>query len=399
MENCRRDTSYAHVSPNPSPAANAAGSLVPVIAARQKIMALAALTLGSFFAPIRTLALIPHSAPLASSQSALDQSSLAAVLTLSDAAVSGMCRNDPVNNFDPLGLAPVWMHRLGIWLDKRLGYDEMAAQDEADYVAEHGPRRECYISAAPERRYLASPVLLAPDHGAKSLRQADLLAPSHFIGTPMGEQMVQLQSEMIVGAFAEPGIALGLAELGHVCRIGRLMVGTERLSLAQARQIEFLSQHLKSAPLAGLGPGVAYEGSLYRIVREGYDPLAIHPGNIAASHRYTPSGYGGIYFSSGRRIAESEILGNAGTLSGTRLYSYDKKLLNLLDLTDPKMRASLGVKLEDLTRIGGIRAWRYEVTQPLGVWAREQGYSGIIAPAAQADGGVNLIIFDTGPLP
>ena len=104
MENCRRDTSYAHVSPNPSPAANAAGSLVPVIAARQKIMALAALTLGSFFAPIRSAALLSHSAPLASSQSALDQSSLAAVLTLSDAAVSGMCRNDPVNNFDPLGL-------------------------------------------------------------------------------------------------------------------------------------------------------------------------------------------------------------------------------------------------------------------------------------------------------
>ena len=50
---------------------------------------------------------LSHSAPLASSQSALHLSSPAAVLTLSDAAVSGMCRNDPVNNFDPLGLA--WM--------------------------------------------------------------------------------------------------------------------------------------------------------------------------------------------------------------------------------------------------------------------------------------------------
>ena len=103
--NCVRPKSCAPPLPT-SPASATADRLELVTLLRQNLVALAALLLCVLFAPIRTAAMIPHSAPLASSQSALDQSSPAAVLTLSDAAVSGMCRNDPVNNFDPLGLEP-----------------------------------------------------------------------------------------------------------------------------------------------------------------------------------------------------------------------------------------------------------------------------------------------------
>jgi RES domain-containing protein len=66
----------------------------------------------------------------------------------------------------------------------------------------------------------------------------------------------------------------------------------------------------------------------------------------------------------------------------------------LLDLTNPAVRQNLGVSLGDLTRTGGTRAWRYEVTQPLGAFAQKNGYNGIVAPSAQADGGLNVILFN-----
>lgn len=48
--------------------------------------------------------------------------------------------------------------------------------------------------------------------------------------------------------------------------------------------------------------------------------------------------------------------------------------------------------LEDLVRTSGVD--NYEVTQPLGRFAREQGYSGTIAPPARSNGGLNLILFE-----
>ena len=36
----------------------------------------------------------------------------------------------------------------------------------------------------------------------------------------------------------------------------------------------------------------------------------------------------------------------------------------------------------------------YTVTQSIGAAARTQGYSGILFPAARADGGVNIVVFN-----
>jgi hypothetical protein len=55
----------------------------------------------------------------------------------------------------------------------------------------------------------------------------------------------------------------------------------------------------------------------------------------------------------------------------------------------------LGVSLGDIVRQGGAEAWRYEKTHSLGRLARQMGYKGIIAPSAQADGGLNLILFSS----
>jgi RES domain-containing protein len=140
--------------------------------------------------------------------------------------------------------------------------------------------------------------------------------------------------------------------------------------------------------------GVSFEGSLYRAVGPGHDPLLIHPGNISASHRFTAPGQGGLYFGSGGRIVEAEFVGNGSSLAGQQLHAFPNSSVNgLLDLTNPAVRQNLGVSLGDLTRTGGTRAWRYEVTQPLGAFAQKNGYNGIIAPSAQADGGLNVILF------
>lgn len=69
------------------------------------------------------------------------------------------------------------------------------------------------------------------------------------------------------------------------------------------------------------------------------------------------------------------------------MYSYDVTLTNMLDVSNPTVRAQLGIKLDDI--IGE----NYDVTHLIGRYAYDNGYNGIIAPSARADGGVNIILF------
>lgn len=59
-----------------------------------------------------------------------------------------------------------------------------------------------------------------------------------------------------------------------------------------------------------------------------------------------------------------------------------------IDVSNPTTRSKLGVSLDDL--IGDD----YTVTHAIGRYAYDNGYTGIIAPSARADGGVNIILFD-----
>ncbi len=56
---------------------------------------------------------------------------------------------------------------------------------------------------------------------------------------------------------------------------------------------------------AGLPDAVAFEETLYRAVGAAHDPLKIHPGNIAASHRYTNPGQGGLYWRAAADMRQS----------------------------------------------------------------------------------------------
>lgn len=144
--------------------------------------------------------------------------------------------------------------------------------------------------------------------------------------------------------------------------------------------------------------GATFEGGLYRSVPEGRNPLEIHPifNTEKAIHRYTGEGQGGLYLGSSQRIVNSEFTGNGASIEGLVNNHYSVKIDGLLDLTNPSVRSELGVSLDDLVRTGGTKEWRYEITNPLGRYAEDSGYNGIIAPAAQADGGVNIILFNSG---
>lgn len=132
---------------------------------------------------------------------------------------------------------------------------------------------------------------------------------------------------------------------------------------------------------------------MYRAVPDGGDALDISY-SVNANGRYTAPGQGGLYFASNARTVEAEFLNNGSSLINRTLHSFSSSSVdNLLDLSSPVQRQQLGISLNDLTRTGGTEAWRYEVTQQLGAFAQKNGYSGIIAPSAQADGSVNLILF------
>ena len=136
--------------------------------------------------------------------------------------------------------------------------------------------------------------------------------------------------------------------------------------------------------------GATFEGTIYRSVDSRYDPLEMSQYTIDSNHRYTEAGVPGLYFSSGEKIVKAE-LGNYDVFdfSNRTMYSYDVKLTNMLDVSNPSVRSRLGISLDSI--IGES----YDVTHAIGRYAYSNGYNGIIAPSARADGGVNIILFNT----
>ena len=135
--------------------------------------------------------------------------------------------------------------------------------------------------------------------------------------------------------------------------------------------------------------GATYEGTIYRSVDSRYDPLEMSQYTINSNHRYTESGVPGLHFSSGEKIVKAE-LGNYDVFdfSNRTMYSYDVRLSNMLDVSNPSVRSQLGISLESIVGEG------YDVTHAIGRYAYSNGYNGIIAPSARADGGINIILFN-----
>jgi RES domain-containing protein len=219
-------------------------------------------------------------------------------------------------------------------------------------------------------------------------------------GVQTGE-LVWSVASLVLGVATGVGAAIkGVASLTRVLRAATAMSRSAAaggaaagLSTAEASLASRLGESMRAA-IRGLPRPVTFEGRLYRAVGDGHDPLLVHPGNVSANHRYTGPGQGGLYFGRTREVVEAEFVGNNSSLAGKTVHVFDNQSIpGLLDLTSPAVRESLGVSLADITRRGGTTAWRYEITQPLGRWAQQNGYSGIIAPSAQASG-VNVIVFN-----
>jgi len=192
---------------------------------------------------------LPYATEVASFQSTSlqTQSDYVPIPIDSDSSFAGQkCRNDPVNVTDPLGLHE-FTYKYG-------GGDEdfSASSFVPSLVPKRAPSRPmCFISSAPVRQYRDVEILRAPEAGTKYLRQADMLVPSHFIGTPMGEQMAQFESELIVGALAQPGLSIVGQTLWKGGRIGWLLAAEGR-SIQTARQIITLSDELATAPIVSV---------------------------------------------------------------------------------------------------------------------------------------------------
>lgn len=142
--------------------------------------------------------------------------------------------------------------------------------------------------------------------------------------------------------------------------------------------------------------GVTYEGPLYRNVGTKEDgtpinPLATSDYTRDADYRYTQPGTDGLYFASSQHIVDAEIAhyGKDPYSPYRTTYIYDNvKLDNMLDVTDSRTRERLGVEL------GQLLSDDYTITHQVGEYAKTHGFTGVIAPSARGDGGVNLVIFN-----
>ena len=109
--------------------------------------------------------------------------------------------------------------------------------------------------------------------------------------------------------------------------------------------------------------------------------------NIAANHRYTAPGNGGVYSSIEPETALMEI-SHYGAHDGRVLVTKDFTFNKVLDLTKSSVRKQMGVTIKEITSDS------YNVTHELGQYAKENGYEAIIAPSARSKGGTNVVIIN-----
>lgn len=203
-----------------------------------------------------------------------------------------------------------------------------------------------------------------------------------------------------------------LGFIGLSYSMGDLFLGMDKSEQARqaraegnnlkAQQLESeVAELSKGAIIEGLGSGALYTigklikaGKSIKITAFRYElPNRVsstwnaHEFNIAANHRYTGEGVGGVYGGMSPETALLEVTHYQGTLNGKILTSKEFTLNKILDLTNSKIRKNLGVSLDDLTSPNN-----YETTQKIGKYAIDNGYDAILAPSARDAGGVNVVI-------
>jgi|GEM_PF-6481062 len=142
------------------------------------------------------------------------------------------------------------------------------------------------------------------------------------------------------------------------------------------------------ATRGGLPQGITFEGTVHRAVNPKYADSAFDfhaPSNLAANHRYSGIGRGGIYSGTSREAVLGELAHYKIDPNNVAWVTKDIRISNVLDLTNPAVRKQLGVSLKDITGDS------YLYTQGIGDLVRSRGYNGILFPAARARGTTNFV--------
>ncbi|PYU26520.1 MAG: hypothetical protein DMG30_01940 [Acidobacteria bacterium] len=135
---------------------------------------------------------------------------------------------------------------------------------------------------------------------------------------------------------------------------------------------------------------------VFRVVREGLDPL-LTTGSLRAGGRFnSPNEFGALYTSLEPATAAKEVargLRQRGVdpdqfpEGAWWVYELEVKLGSVLDLTEAAVLQNSGLQGGSLTG-GDVIATREIATQ-----AREQGYEALLVPSAAVAGSKNLVIF------
>ena len=135
---------------------------------------------------------------------------------------------------------------------------------------------------------------------------------------------------------------------------------------------------------------------VFRVVREGLDPLAT-TGSLKAGGRFNPANeFGALYTSLDATAAAKEVargLRQRGIDPGEFpegawwVYELEVKLESVLDLTDPDILEKTGLQRDSL--VGSS----VDATRKIAGEARDQGYQALLVPSAAAAGSKNLVIF------
>lgn len=135
---------------------------------------------------------------------------------------------------------------------------------------------------------------------------------------------------------------------------------------------------------------------VFRIVREGLDPLGT-TGSFKAGGRYNPPNeFGALYTSFAAATAAEEVakgLRLRGVDPGKFLegdywiYELELNLENVLDLTDA------GVLERSKISYASLVGSEINRTRDIATQARELGYQALVVPSAAAPGDKNLVVF------
>jgi RES domain-containing protein len=143
-------------------------------------------------------------------------------------------------------------------------------------------------------------------------------------------------------------------------------------------------------------PRTALSVTVFRVVREGLDPLAT-TGSLKAGGRFNPpNGFGALYTSLDPKTAAQEVAKGlrARGIDPVQfpdgawwVYELEAKLESVPDLTDPAVLERSGISA------GSSTGSDVNATRRIATDARERGYDALLVPSAAAVGSKNLVIF------